>query len=190
MAKFIFKKRLSKRSRKDNKSFKTTLTIRKPSYISVFQHEHNGDFFEFDDVAITKYKRNQIIKMFFDAYSNKVNYQLFEFGVPFSVSISIGSIIQKIKRKCSYMNNELLGYIWVYDVGEENFGEHYHLVIATKKVKKCKYPDELKINFKGKKVHGDFVKTYNAFKNYLLGKQLYDRGYKKRLFGKSKIFAG
>tara|TARA_A100001015_G_scaffold167596_1_gene186321 strand:- start:1172 stop:1774 length:603 start_codon:yes stop_codon:yes gene_type:complete len=188
MAKFIFKKRIGKRSRKDNKSFISYPTIKKPVYSIVFQNENTGNFFEIEDTAIMKYKRDKIIIQFFNKYSNQKMYQLFEFGLPFITSENVGIIIQKIKRRCNSINVNLLGYIWVYDVGKENFGEHYHIVVSTLKLNDYKYPDALKLDYKGKKIHGDFVRKNNAFKNYLIGKCLYEKGYKKRLYGKSKFY--
>ena len=96
--------------------------------------------------------------MFFETYSNKEKYQLFEFGLPYLVSENMSVIIRKLKRKCDSINNKLLGYVWVHDVGEENFGHHFHLVIATNKINDYKYPNALKLDFKGNKIHGDFVK--------------------------------
>jgi hypothetical protein len=188
MAKFIFKKRISRRSRKETNLVNKTGVIRKPMYSSVFQNDNDGSFFELDDVQIMRHKRNKTICMFFETYSNKEKYQLFEFGLPYLVSENMSVIIRKLKRKCNSINNKVLGYLWVYDVGEENFGEHYHLLIATMKINDNKYPNALKLNFKGSKIHGDFVRTDEAFKNYLIGKCLYDRGYRKRLYGKSINF--
>jgi hypothetical protein len=187
MAKFIFKKRIGRRSRKET-NLVNKAVIRKPMYSSVFQNDNDGSFFELDDVQIMRHKRNKAICMFFETYSNKEKYQLFEFGLPYLVSENMSVIIRKLKRKCNSINNKVLGYLWVYDVGEENFGEHYHLLIATMKINDYKYPNALKLNFKGSKIHGDFVRTDEAFKNYLIGKCLYDRGYRKRLYGKSINF--
>jgi hypothetical protein len=188
MAEFIFKKRIGRRSRKDNNSINNTPIPKKPVFISVFQNETNGKFFELTDIQIHMHKRNNIIHLFNRTYENKDKYTLLEFGIPFIVSESVSPIIQKIKRGCSAMGNELLGFVWVYDVGEENFGQHYHLVVAIKAIKKYKYPDQLKIKYKNKAIHGDFVRNNLAFENYLKGKDLYERGYKKRLFGKSLKF--
>jgi hypothetical protein len=188
MAKFIFKKRIGKRSRKDNKSFISYPTIKKPVYSIVFQNESTGNFFEIEDTAIMKHKRNKMIIQFFEKYSNQKIYQLFEFGLPFKTSENVGLIIQKIKRRFDSIDMKVLGYIWVYDVGEENFGAHYHIVASTLKLNDYKYPDALKLNYKGKNIHGDFVRKNNAFKNYLIGKCLYEKGYKKRLYGKSKFY--
>lgn len=187
MAKFIFKKRIGRRSRKET-NLVNKAVIRKPMYSSVFQNDNDGSFFELDDVQIMRHKRNKAICMFFETYSNKEKYQLFEFGLPYLVSENMSVIIRKLKRKCNSINNKVLGYLWVYDVGEENFGEHYHLLIATMKINDYKYPNALKLDFKGSKIHGDFVRTDEAFKNYLIGKCLYDRGYRKRLYGKSINF--
>lgn len=186
MAEFIFKKRIRKRSNKDINSIKSLGQIRLPSYISVFQHEHNGNFFEFNDVEILRHKRNNTITKFFNSYSNKKKYQLFEYGIPFSTTDNIGLVIQKIKRRCQSMNNLLLGYIWVFDVGEKNLGSHYHLIIATKKLLKRRYPNELKITINKKKLHGDFVRNSAKFKNYLIGKDIYEKGFRKRIYGVSK----
>ena len=188
MAKFIFKKRIGRRSNKDTKLVIDTGVVRKPIYSSVFQNDNDGSFFELDDVQIMRYKRNKALCVFFETYSNKEKYQLFEFGLPYLVSENMSVIIRKLKRKCNSINNKLLGYVWVYDVGEENFGAHYHLIIATMKINDYKYPNALKLDFKGSKIHGNFVKKDEAFKNYLTGKCLYDRGYRKRLYGRSINF--
>ena len=188
MAKFIFKKRIGRRSNKDTKLVIETGVVRKPIYSSVFQNDNDGSFFELDDVQIMRHKRNKALFMFFDTYANKEKYQLFEFGLPCLVSENMSVIIRKLKRKCNSINNKLLGYVWVYDVGEENFGAHYHLIIATMKINDYKYPNALKLDFKGSRIHGNFVKKDEAFKNYLTGKCLYDRGYRKRLYGRSINF--
>jgi len=188
MAKFIFKKRIGRRSNKDTKLVIETGVVRKPIYSSVFQNDNDGSFFELDDVQIMRYKRNKALFMFFDTYANKEKYQLFEFGLPFKISENMSVIIRKLKRKCDSINNKLLGYVWIHDVGEENFGHHFHLVIATNKINDYKYPNALKLDFKGNKIHGNFVKKDDAFKNYLIGKSLYDRGYRKRLYGRSINF--
>ena len=188
MAKFIFKKRIGRRSNKDTKLVIETGVVRKPIYSSVFQNDNDGSFFELDDVQIMRHKRNKALFMFFDTYANKEKYQLFEFGLPCLVSENMSVIIRKLKRKCNSINNKLLGYVWVYDVGEENFGAHYHLIIATMKINDYKYPNALKLDFKGSKIHGNFVKKDEAFKNYLTGKCLYDRGYRKRFYGRSINF--
>ena len=60
--------------------------------------------------------------------------------------------------------------------------------MGIKKINAKKYPNALKLDFKGDKIHGDFVRRDSAFKNYLIGKCLYDRGYRKRLYCKSFNF--
>ena len=188
MAKFIYKKRIGRRSRKDTKLVNSLAVKRKAIFSSVFQNENNGNYFELEDIQIIRYKRNRTVNLFFETYSDKNKYQLFEFGVPFYISENLSVIIKKLKRKCNSIDNQLLGYVWIFDVGEENFGPHYHLIIATKKINEKTYPNALKLDFKGDKIHGDFVRRDSAFKNYLSGKCLYDRGYRKRLYGKSFNF--
>ena len=86
MAKFIYKKRIGRRSRKDTKLVNSVAVERKAIFSSVFQNENNGNYFELEDVQIIRYKRNRTINLFFETYSNKNKYQLFEFGIPFHIS--------------------------------------------------------------------------------------------------------
>ena len=86
MAKFIYKKRIGRRSRKDTKLVNSLAFERKAIFSSVFQNENNGNYFELEDVQIIRYKRNRTVNLFFETYSNKSKYQLFEFGIPFHIS--------------------------------------------------------------------------------------------------------
>ncbi|MBZ9779844.1 hypothetical protein LB452_13025 [Psychroflexus sp. CAK8W] len=185
MGKFIFKKRFKKRSKKDLNTIKRVGCLKEVSSISVFQNESNGVFYEISDVQKQRFKRNKLISHFFEKFSDKNKFQLFEFGLPYDISQSISPITQKLKRRCETNGIQLHGYIWVYDVGEENFGQHYHLVLATSPFIDKKYPDALKMSFKKKNIHGAFVRNAKHLERYLKGKQIFERGYRKRLFGKS-----
>lgn len=181
MAEFVFRKRFNKRSKKALNSI-----IKQPTSVSVFRDESNNNYFEIDDVSKLRHKRNNAINEFFSVYSDKSKYDLVEFGVPYIVTSNISRIIQKVKRRCENNGTPMLGFIWVFDVGEENFGEHYHFAIAIKKRKKRIYPDFLKISFKDKKIHGSYVKDRTRFKRYLLAKMIFERGYRKRIYGISR----
>ncbi|PKG42780.1 hypothetical protein [Psychroflexus sp. MES1-P1E] len=182
---FICKKHFRKRSRKDLNSIKNIGGLKEVFYSSVFQSETNGCFYEVTDVQKQRFKRNKLISHFFEKFNDKNSYQLFEFGLPYDISQSISPITQKLKRRCESNGIELFGYIWVYDVGEENFGQHYHLVLATNPIIEQKYPDALKMDFKKKNIHGAFIRNAKRLERYLKVKPVFERGYRKRLFGKS-----
>ena len=185
MLQFKYKTPLREMSNKDLKLITNVSAPKKTSYIKHFRDTNTGNEVTFTDVDHIKYKRNKIITRFFNQYSNKNYYQLFEFGIPYQVAESVSPIIQKIKRRCKNEGLIVYGYLWVYDVGEENFGEHFHLVIATNRIITPKYPDALKISYHKKQIHGDFVRNAKRFENYLKKKQVFERGYRKRYYGKS-----
>ena len=66
MAKFIYKKRIGRRSRKDTNLVNSIAVERKAIFSSVFQNENNGNYFELEDIQIIRYKRNRTINLFFD----------------------------------------------------------------------------------------------------------------------------
>ena len=180
--KFIYKNQFGRRSNKGVNSIKRDISI------SVFSNEVTGKTFVFTDVEILKYKRNKKINSFFDVYSNNEKFSLIEFGIPYLVTDKIERITQKIKRRCSNNGFNVLGFVWLFDIGEENFGAHYHLVIAIKRYNLKRYPDFLKIDFKKQSIHGSFVRNRVAFRRYLTGKDVFERGKRKRVFGNTRRF--
>ncbi|GGE15319.1 hypothetical protein [Psychroflexus salis] len=185
--KFVFRKHFWNRSNKINMSPKIS-GVRKEAHRDVFQNKITKELFEIGDVEKLRYKRNNMLKIFFETYSDTSRYSLIEFGLPYIVSVEMSPIMSKLRKRCKAKNIKLLGYVWMYDVGEENFGSHFHLVIAVKKINKRKYPKCFKMSFKKKKMHGDFVRNSEALKNYLIGKEIFERGYKKKVYGKSIKF--
>lgn len=195
MLKFKYKSPLRERSYKDvnlflrKKEAENSISCpKRPAYSKHFINTINGYEIVFTDVDFIKYKRNKLIDAFFSRYNDKNKYELFEFGIPYVVTNDITVLIRKIKNDCEKANIKIYGYIWVYDVGEENFGEHFHLALATDPIKELKYPNALKIKYKGKRIHGDFIRHPNRFKKYLKKKEVFERGYRKRLYGKSFNF--
>lgn len=170
------------------KSKLTINSLKIPTYETFFKNETTGKVFKFNNVKILKYNRNKIINHFFDTYIDSKKFSLIEFGIPYIVTERIERITQKIKRRCLSNGYKVLGFVWIFDVGEENFGAHYHLVVAIKKYSKREYPDFLKIEFKKQIIHGAFVRNRNAFRRYLLGKKIYEKGKRKRIYGNSRRF--
>lgn len=185
MLQFKYKTPLREISNKDIKFINNVSAPKQSSYVKHFRDTNTGNEVTFTDVDSIKFERNKIISRFFSQYSNKNCYQFFEFGIPYKVSQTVTPIVQKIKRRCVSGGLDLLAYIWVYDVGEENFGEHFHLVVATNRIVSVEYPNALKISYHKKDIHGAFVRNAKRLENYLKKKQVFERGYRKRLYGKS-----
>ncbi|GGE31533.1 hypothetical protein [Psychroflexus planctonicus] len=186
MLKFKYKIPLREKSNKDTKLTKNISAPKQEMYEKIFKDLNTGKDVRISDVDSIKYKRNKLISHFFTKYKNRNKYQFFEFGIPYNVSISVTPIVQKIRRRCKAQGLNLIAYIWVYDVGDENFGEHYHLAIATNQITKSEYPDALKIDFHKKSIHGAFVRNAKRFEKYLKKKEVFERGYRKRTYGASK----
>ncbi|GGE15326.1 hypothetical protein [Psychroflexus salis] len=174
-------------SNKNNKSYKTS-SEQNQGQNDVSQNRIEMELSEISDSEKLKNKRNKLLKLFFHTYSDTSKYSLIEFGLPYLVSLEMSPILSKLRKRCKTENIKLLGYVWVYDVDEENFGSHFHLVIAVEKINEGEFPKCLRTSFKNKNVLGDFIRNNQAFKNYLIDKEIFERGYKKKVFGKSIKF--
>ena len=90
MAKFIYKKRIGRRSRKDTKLVNSLAFERKAIFSSVFQNENNGNYFELEDVQIIRYKRNRTVNKFFETFTS-LNFFLSFFNF---LKVSINSFFE------------------------------------------------------------------------------------------------
>lgn len=164
-------------------------SIRIPYFHKTFLNKNTGKIFERNDVEIMTYKRNKIIIEFFKVFSSNSKFTMIEIGFDFSTSQKASDILLKLRRQLKKINISPLGYIWLVDKGELG-SMHFHLVVTIPKldVKGMPLPNELKINFNGKKVHSSFVRNKPRLRDYLLRKEIYFIGKRKRVFGKSRMF--
>lgn len=163
--------------------------IRQPQYEKTFFNILSGERFEKNDVEIMTYKRNKIIKEFFSFYLSNSKYSLIEIGFDFSIAPRTGDIILKLKRQVQKINLQILGSCWLVDKGEMG-NMHFHLVIAIPRINIAgkSLPPELKITYKTKKVHSSFVSNKLKLRDYLLKKEIYYIGKRKRVYGKSRFY--
>lgn len=164
-------------------------SIRIPQLEKTFINKTNGQKFIKNEVQIMKYKRNKLITTFFKRYLSNSEFTMLEIGVDFNSTQRIGDILLKLKRQLKRIDLIILSYCWLIDRGE--YGNmHFHLVVATERIdiKGKKLPIELKLTFKGKKIHNSFVSNKPKLMNYLLKKEIYFIGKRKRVYGKSRKF--
>lgn len=163
-------------------------TIRKGKYEKTFFNKITGEKFVKNDVQIQKYKRNKFIMEFFNKYQSNSKYSIIEVGIDFKITNRAGDILLKLKRNLNKIGYKPLEYFWLVDKGDVYGNMHFHLVLAIDKIdlKGEQLPEELRLNFKGKKVHSSFVRNKPKFRDYLLKKEIYFIGKRKRVFGKSR----
>lgn len=162
-------------------------SIRTPLYEKSFRSYTNGQVFKITDVQIMKYKRNKMIDNFNSLY-RKVNYTWLEIGFNFSVNTKVTDILLKLKRNLIKMGIPIEGYVWLVDKGNLYGNMHFHLIVAIPRLnlKGKTLPDGLKLKFKGKKVHSSFVTNKPKMIDYLLKKEIYYIGKRKRVYGNSR----
>lgn len=183
MTEFKYNERLSNIS-----SFQLELnSIRTPLYEKSFRSYTNGQVFKVTDVQIMKYKRNKMIEKFNFLYRG-VNYTWLEIGFDFSVNTKVSDILLKLKRNLIKIGVVIEGYIWLVDKGNLYGNMHFHLVVAIPRLdlRGKTLPDCLKLKFKNKKIHSSFVTNKPKMIDYLLNKEIYFIGKRKRVYGKSK----
>jgi hypothetical protein len=163
-------------------------TERNAKYIKTFFNGVTGEKFIKNDVQIMKYKRNLQIIEFFRKYSSNTDYTMIEIGIDFKTTNRVADVLLKLKRNLNKIGLKPLEYFWLVDKGEEFGNMHFHLIVVVNKIdiKGKSLPDALKLKFKGKKIHSSFVHNKPKMMKYLLDKQIFYIGKRKRVFGKSQ----
>jgi hypothetical protein len=163
-------------------------TTRKAKYRKIFINKLTGKKFIKNDVQIMKYKRDLQIIEFFRKYSSNADYTMIEIGIDFKTTNRAADILLKLKRNLNKIGLKPLQYFWLVDKGEEFGNMHFHLIVVVNKInlKGKLLPKELKLKFKGKKIHSSFVNNKPKMMKYLLDKEIFYIGKRKRIFGKSR----
>lgn len=157
-----------------------------PKHEITFINRENGHKFKVDDIQLTTYKRNQMVNQFFEIYGGNEKYSIIESSFLDNDSFPLSKVISGIKSKVKRNGNTVFGYIWIIDVGA-NQKPHFHFAIAIEKTNTLnnKLPEYLKLKYKGKKIYSSFVRSNEKYENYLKSKRIYERGSRKRTYGKS-----
>lgn len=163
-------------------------TIRIPKYEKTFFNSSTGEKFIKNDVQILKYKRNNYIKDFFSKFKSNVDYTIIEIGIDFKITNRAADVLLKLKRNLIKIGITPIEYFWIVDKGDVYGNMHFHLIVATGRIdmKDKQLPKELKLTFKEKKIHSSFVRNKPKMLEYLLKKEIFYIGKRKRVFGKSR----
>ena len=183
MTEFIYKERISNIS-----SLQLDLNnIRRPLFEKTFKNSSNYQKFKLTDVQFMKYKRNCILDKFNSKYSS-IEYSWLEIGFDFSVNVRVSEILLKVKRNLIKIGVPIGGYFWLVDKGDLNGNMHFHLLVSIPRldVKGKTLPDCLKLKFKSKKIHSQFVTNKPNWIYYLKKKKIYFIGKRKRVYGNSR----
>lgn len=183
MTEFIYKERISNIS-----SLQLDINnIRRPLFEKTFRYSSNGQKFKLTDVQFMKYKRNLILERFNTMYGD-VSYTWLEIGFDFSVNTRVSEILFKLKRNLIKIGVPINGFVWLIDKGDLYGNMHFHLLVAIPRLdlKGKTLPDCLKLKFKNKKIHSSFVINKPKMIAYLLKKEIYFIGKRKRVYGKSR----
>ena len=163
-------------------------TIRKAKYEKTFSNSITGERFTRNDVQILKYKRNLFIKEFFRKYDSNLDFTMIEIGIDFKITNKASDILLKLKRNLNKIGMTPLEYFWLVDKGDVYGNMHFHLIVAVGRIdlKDKQLPKELKLTFKEKKVHSSFVRNKPKMLEYLLKKEIFYIGKRKRVYGRSR----
>jgi hypothetical protein len=164
-------------------------TPMRPRYEKTFVNVETGEYSVTTDLQSKTYRRNRYITDFFKTYEKSYSDRLVsELGCVVNPDFypTISKFINTIKRKLKRKGIELLGYVWVRDVGDIKFEKHFHVLLATSRITAETFENILKKKKKGG-YKCEFLKAPKGKKNYLVEKNLYaDK--KQRAFGKSRRF--
>ena len=163
---------------------------RLPLHRICFYNPLTGQRFYTDDVKLMVNKRNNQIDDFFKVYSSESKFTMIEFGFDFEMTNQIDRILVVVRRNLKRMNLNVKGFVWLVDKGEKNGNMHFHLTVATEYLNFSgkQLPKQLKMTFKNKKIHSEFVEDRARWKKYLKEKDIMYIGRRKRVFSKSRKF--
>lgn len=162
-------------------------TERVAKYEKTFFNKITQEKFNTDEVKMMRYRRNLILTDFYQEFK-EAKYTWLEIGFDFTTTTRIGDVLLKLKRNLKKINLKPLEYVWLVDKGNQYGNMHFHLLVAIDKIelKGSKLPHELKLSFKERKVHSEFVSNKKKMIDYLKKKPIFFIGKRKRVYGKSR----
>ena len=162
-------------------------TERVAKYEKTFFNKITQEKFNTDEVKMMRYRRNLMLTDFYQEFKES-KYTWLEIGFDFTTTTRIGDVLLKLKRNLKKINLKPLEYVWLVDKGNQYGNMHFHLLVAIDKIelKGSKLPHELKLSFKQRKVHSEFVSNKKKMIDYLKKKPIFFIGKRKRVYGKSR----
>jgi len=158
-------------------------------YLITYINTVTGELSYSSDLVQKTNKRNKFISNFQQVYTlpfNNKTISIFSAVVSQSHYETPSKFVNTFTRKFVRKNIDILGYVWVRDIGDIQFDLHYHFLIATERVN----ADLFKVLFSTKEKNGydvQFLKTKTGMARYIKKKKLYGAK-RQRSHGKSRKF--
>lgn len=153
-----------------------------------------NQIFEITDLESGIKRKKKAIRNFANFYEplyqeRKVSCFFFTFTQANKTAHEFATTLNAIKKRFIKANNPILGYIWVSEVSN-NGHWHYHLAVATKRVKWKAIPKYAKIDdIWGRRTQIQFIKkSIGAYLGKYIGKDNIGRMIDYRAYGKSRNF--
>ena len=165
------------------------LLPKEPKMLKTFLNEVTGEISRSTDLISKKRKRNTQIDLFRNFYLRlfkRKKVSLFGAVVNNEDDKSISDFISFIKKKLKRKGIDVLGYVWVRDVGDIIFEKHFHVLIAITRITNKQFNDLFKSKTT-QKYEVEFVRNIKGLTKYCRKKELYGK-YRQRSYGKSQVF--
>jgi hypothetical protein len=178
---------LSEGSTSSNNNGQTPITAK---YEKTFVNIETGEVRSRTDLQTKMYKRDICVESFFTVYKEyygKKTHSILCAVVNQDQYNSITKFINTITRKFKRKGIDILGYVWVRDIGDKIFHKHYHVIFATPLINAALFK-EIFCNKKHNHYDIQFLKTLKGMAKYIKDKDLFGAK-KQRSFGKSRLFS-
>jgi hypothetical protein len=172
-----------------NNSHKSGLVPKIPKQVKKFVSVYTGEIVSIDDVKSKKHKRNKKFNLFKEMYltpfqNNQIT--ILSGVVNTDVYTNLSAFFVDFKKKLKRNGIELIGNIWIRDVGHERFIKHAHFLFATKRILGKDFNQLLKRK-KTKNYSIKFCEDLEGIVSYFKEKELYGTGNEKS-YGRSQKF--
>lgn len=141
------------------------------------------------DLDKKKYKRNKLFSRFLNTYYHYMDRQdvsVLSFVTSQEKYDNISKFINTLTRKLTRKGITRYGYIWIRDIGDIKFHNHFHVLMAISRINSQQF-NEL-FNHKEKSGYDvQFMRTKTGMINYIKKKELYGKK-RQRTYGRSRQF--
>lgn len=174
-------------SDKSIESDKSGLLPLQPKCLKRYINQITGEISYSTDLSGRQAKKNTIVWAFKKFYLTKFKRKdVSLLGIVVDDCGTISNFIHFLKKKLKRKQINVLGYVWVRDVGEKEWKKHFHLLVAIERIDGKTF----KNLFQSKKTNKydlQFIRNIKGLSEYCSRKDLY--GVKgQRTYGKSKEF--
>lgn len=150
-------------------------TPQEPTFIKEFINLYTGDVFSINSIDEKKKRRQDKLFQFSSIYLSlweTKRISIFSMVASEKHYTSASKFINMIKRKFKRKSVDVFGYIWIRDVGDIKFKQHFHILIATTTVNSSLY-EVLFSNIDDNRYSVEQLKTKYGMIKYLNKKEIF-----------------